>query len=173
MHWLGLEQTLLSAAVSGLGGLSVEGRSCSLLAPRLRGWGSAGIRPSAAREVIARWQEGLSVGLGLASTAEEWIPAGERGSAAPHCCHAGASRPLPAAGDKDTSELVLPQCPASLQSMQPVQGVLAGAVLWGSVSPTELREQAVPGHGCGFAISLVGPSPDTFKLFVGELLSTL
>lgn len=116
------------------------------------------------------------MGLGPASTAEEWIPAGERGSAAPHHCRAGASRPLPAAGNKDTNEheeLVLPQCLASLQSVQPGQGALVGAVLWGGVSPTELWEQAVPGHGCSFAIYLVGLSPDTFKLFVGELLSTL
>ena len=25
----------------------------------------------------------------------------------------------------------------------------------------------MPGHGCGFAVSLIGLSPDTFKLFVG------
>ena len=65
---------------------------------------------------------------------------------------------------------MLPQCLARLQSTQLGQGVLAGAVLWASVSPPELWEHAVPGHGCGFAISIVGLSPDTFKLFVGELL---
>lgn len=88
------------------------------------------------------------MGLGPASTAEEWIPAGEQGSTAPHRCHAGASRPLPAAGDKDTNaqeERVLAQCLAGLQSVQPGQGVLAGAVLQGAVSPIELWERAVPG----------------------------
>lgn len=97
VHWLGqrpgcncmmpdaclagsLEQTLLLATISRLGGLPMGGRSCSLLALRLKGWGSAGICPSAAREVVARWQEGLSVGLGPVSTAEEWTPAGKQGS---------------------------------------------------------------------------------------------
>lgn len=50
--------------------------------------------------------------------------------------------------------------------------MLVGAILWGGVMSIELWEQAVPGHGCGFAISQLGLSPDTFKLFVGELLST-
>lgn len=53
---------------------------------------------------------------------------------------------------------MLLQCLAGLQSVQPGQGVLAGASLWGGVSPTELWEQAVPGAGsarawlwlCGF-----------------------
>lgn len=53
--------------------------------------------------------------------------------------------------------------------------MLVGAILCSGVSAIELWEQAVPGHGCGFAISQLGLglSPDTFKLFVGELLSTL
>lgn len=130
--------------------------------------GSGGIRPSAAREVVARWQEGLSAGLGPASTAEEGIPAGEQGSAAPHRCCAGASRPLPAAGDKNTNEhkeLVLPW-PAECAARQ---GGLVGAVLWGGMSLTEPWEPAVPGHGCGFAVSLVGHS----HAVCGELLGTL
>lgn len=47
------------------------------------------------------------------------------------------------------------------------QGVLVEAILWGGVSPTELWEQAAPGHGCGFAVSLSGLNPVTFKLFGG------
>lgn len=156
-HWLG--QSLgcdhMQAAWSrpqppclGSEGCLWRAGAAPLLALRPRGWGSAGICPSAPREVVDMWPEGLSVGLGPASMAEEWIPAGERGSTAPHRCHAGASRPLPAAGDKDTNEQeewVLAQCLAGRQSVQPGQGVLAGAVLRGAVSPVELWERAVPG----------------------------
>lgn len=136
-HWTPVRQAAWSRPCSQLLCLGSEGYlqravAAPLLALRLRGWGSAGIRPSTTREVVAGWPEGLSVGLGPVSTAEEGIPAGERGSTTSHHCRAGASRPLPAAGNKDTNEheeLVLPQCLAGLQSVQPGQGVLAEPIL--------------------------------------------
>lgn len=76
------------------------------------------------------------MGLGPASTGDEEIAAEEQGSTAPwHGC-AGASNSLSTTEDKDTrdnEELVLSQCLASLQSLQPGQGVLVGAPQgWGS-----------------------------------------
>lgn len=70
------------------------------------------------------------MGLGAASTGDEWIAAGEQGSTAP--CHgrAGASNSLSTAEDKDTGddeELVLSQCLTSPQSLQSGQGMLVGA----------------------------------------------
>lgn len=86
-------------------------------------------RRAVARRAMARGLEGLSVELGPASTGDEWIAAGEQGSAAP--CHgcAGASNSLSAVEDKDTrddEELVLSQGLA--RALWLGQGVLVEAL---------------------------------------------
>lgn len=164
---------MLSAAVSGLRGLPAEGRSCPLLAPRLRGWGSADVCPSAARCVVARCvvarcQEGLAVELW--STAEEWIPP----------ANGSLLRPITAGQGTGAGAATVPgraaECAARAGSAgrscsaswgEPRRAVAAGSIrarLWGSVVT---RCGGAAEHPVSSAVPLlprgenaVGPSED-------------
>ncbi|XP_032910148.1 uncharacterized protein LOC116993538 isoform X2 [Catharus ustulatus] len=169
---------LALSCLFGLGGCLQRAGAAPLRALGLRNKAVQAL-PSSARRAVARrtvasWLEGLSVGLGPASTGDEWIAAGEQGSTAP--CHgcAGASNPLSAAEDKDTrddEELVLSQGPARACGWgracwwEPHRAGGVGSVrarLWLCCVPWQRQGTAVAvpcplaasGHGCGCAVSL-------------------